>query len=252
MDGTFLAPGARYPTAEDFEIIKKLQDDGYVFAAASGRPYDNLSYIFRPVADRMLFICENGAHVVYGGKNIVLSEIPRDLAMDVIDCILNMDEYCEVVVSTPEGYILIPKRMQTVEEYLFNWNTRIRAVRTKEEIIDPIIKITLYMQDGITAEADSYIRGLWSEHFTCIASSGPCWIDLQNADKGSALTRSCEYLNIPLKQTAAFGDNYNDQEMLQAAGTAYAMEASPEDLKQIAGNTCSSVQEILRSYTQGD
>lgn len=42
-------------------------------------------------------------------------------------------------------------------------------------------------------------------------------------DKGSGLARLAAGLHIPLEQTAAIGDNYNDIEMLSAAGFSAAM-----------------------------
>ena len=48
-------------------------------------------------------------------------------------------------------------------------------------------------------------------------------------NKGTGLERLAEHLKIPMNQTAAIGDNYNDMEMLKAAGTSVAMgNAIPE------------------------
>lgn len=42
-------------------------------------------------------------------------------------------------------------------------------------------------------------------------------------DKGSGLKQLADHLRIPMEQTAAIGDNYNDSEMLSAAGFSVAM-----------------------------
>ena len=41
----------------------------------------------------------------------------------------------------------------------------------------------------------------------------------------------------------AFGDGYNDQEMLQVVGTGVAMGNAPEPLKEIADDVCGPVSE---------
>ena len=63
MDGTLLNGKGELDPAF-FSLFEKLERRGIRFAAASGRQYDGLRRTFAPVADRMLFIAENGA---YGG-----------------------------------------------------------------------------------------------------------------------------------------------------------------------------------------
>ncbi|MEH7308610.1 HAD family hydrolase [Neobacillus drentensis] len=51
--------------------------------------------------------------------------------------------------------------------------------------------------------------------------------------KASALVKLTERLGIPLSQTAAIGDNYNDALMLSAAGLGIAMGNAPEKVRQL-------------------
>jgi hypothetical protein len=58
--------------------------------------------------------------------------------------------------------------------------------------------------------------------------------------KASALLKLSEQLGIPISQTAAIGDNYNDALMLSAAGLGIAMGNAPDKVKlladQVTGN----------------
>lgn len=58
--------------------------------------------------------------------------------------------------------------------------------------------------------------------------------------KRSAMTRLCELWKIPLESTVAFGDNYNDVEMLETAGLAFLMGNAPEELKGRFSNVTGS------------
>ena len=40
----------------------------------------------------------------------------------------------------------------------------------------------------------------------------------------------CNLWDVPVENTAAFGDNYNDVEMLEAAGHGFIMANAPEEL----------------------
>jgi Cof subfamily protein (haloacid dehalogenase superfamily) len=52
--------------------------------------------------------------------------------------------------------------------------------------------------------------------------------------KASALVKLTERLGIPISQTAAIGDNYNDSLMLSVAGLGIAMGNAPDAVKQLA------------------
>jgi Cof subfamily protein (haloacid dehalogenase superfamily) len=56
----------------------------------------------------------------------------------------------------------------------------------------------------------------------------------RKVSKADGLARLCEYWEMPVSQTIAFGDSMNDYEIIKMAGTGVAMGNSPEDLKKIA------------------
>ena len=49
--------------------------------------------------------------------------------------------------------------------------------------------------------------------------------------KSSAVKTLCELWNIPLTDTVAFGDNYNDIEMLETVRMPFLMGNAPKELK---------------------
>ena len=50
--------------------------------------------------------------------------------------------------------------------------------------------------------------------------------------KGSAVLELCRLWNIDVKRAAAFGDNFNDVEMLEVVSFPFLMENAPDELKQ--------------------
>ncbi|MGO4212833.1 HAD family hydrolase, partial [Terriglobus sp. YAF25] len=63
-----------------------------------------------------------------------------------------------------------------------------------------------------------------------------CIVDILPAgcSKGIALERLARSLNLPMGQTLAVGDNWNDLSMLQTAGSAALMSNAPPDLLALA------------------
>ena len=51
-------------------------------------------------------------------------------------------------------------------------------------------------------------------------------------NKANAIKFLCSYLNIPLNDSIAFGDNYNDLEMLETVGQGFLMNNAPKKLKK--------------------
>ena len=67
LDGTLLLNGAQKCNDELFPLIEQLTDKGVLFCAASGRQYSSLKNLFKPVQDKILYLCENGTQVFYYG-----------------------------------------------------------------------------------------------------------------------------------------------------------------------------------------
>ena len=55
-----------------------------------------------------------------------------------------------------------------------------------------------------------------------------------------------EHLHISADECMAFGDQYNDVEMLQAAGTSYAMTTAAPGVSAYSTYTTDSVDDVLR------
>ena len=77
-----------------------------------------------------------------------------------------------------------------------------------------------------------------------LAISWDCAVDMIPASsKGVAIDQILSHFNLTAAQALAFGDSYNDIEMLQSVGTGIAMGNAPDLLKSIAKGVCKSVSE---------
>lgn len=79
LDGTLLLNGAQKVSQELIPLIKRLNDNGIIFCAASGRQYPNLKRLFGDVADDMMYICENGSVIIY--KDKLVDKTPMDTGL---------------------------------------------------------------------------------------------------------------------------------------------------------------------------
>ena len=69
-----------------------------------------------------------------------------------------------------------------------------------------------------------------------IYKSQPTYLEVMNisASKSAAAAVLCERFGITARDVIAFGDNYNDVDMLKFAGMGVAMGNAPADVMQVA------------------
>lgn len=245
LDGTLLRNGAQQPSGEALELIRALRDKGVLFAAASGRQYQNLRRIFWPVSRDMVILAENGCLVTYRDRVLFQKELDRDIAMELIREIMAMGEDCEVLISSPQSYWLLPKTLRYLEEVLNRWGMTICTARTPEDICDPILKISLCMLNGLDPKVAEEMSARWRDRFKT-AVSGKEWLDFTLGDKGMGIRAIQKEFGFKKEEIAVFGDNFNDVEMLDEAGLAYVMDTAPEAVKAHGNRSCSRVEDSLR------
>lgn len=66
-----------------------------------------------------------------------------------------------------------------------------------------------------------------------------------NVNKGTALKNLAEYMHIKPEEIIAFGDQYNDTEMLQFADISYAMPGGAPGISYYSTYVTDSVEEVL-------
>ena len=60
--------------------------------------------------------------------------------------------------------------------------------------------------------------------------------------KGVSIQKMLNYFQLDASQSIAFGDSYNDMDMLRTVGTGVAMGNAPDPLKEIADYVCDPVE----------
>ena len=101
---------------------------------------------------------------------------------------------------------------------------------------------------GVTELAPP-IQEKWRGRLHCDVA-GLKWLDFTLANKGSGMRVLSEKLDIPLSDMAAFGDQFNDESMLELVGHPYVMAHAPKELLQKGFTPCDSVMETLKEILE--
>lgn len=102
------------------------------------------------------------------------------------------------------------------------------------ELEEPVIKFTIC--DLENAETNSYNKLKHLEQMYSMAVSGLRWLDItpKSVNKGEALKYVLNFLGISAENVQAFGDYFNDKEMLQVAGRSYLMKNAHPGMQNYA------------------
>lgn len=247
FDGTLIKKGAHVPSERFFAVVEKLLEQEIGFVAASGRQYPNLKLILGRVADKIGFIAENGALVVWRGEVIYKCTVERALAEELLEDLKKQPESELLVSGEKTSYILDtnPEYIDMLEHQVKNVVTVLKDFSQVEE---EMLKISIYYPRGIPKEAELFFREKYGQKLL-VLESGNGWLDFMppESGKGSALKILSGKMGFDLLKTVAFGDSENDISMLQTAAVSYAMDTASEQVKAAAHRVCDCVEEVLEN-----
>lgn len=244
IDGTLVKDSSPEVYPEMIDAIRKLRKMGILFCIATGRQYYSVRHMFQEVADEIIYLCENGAHVVYNGQDLHIKEMKGDIVRELLLELRQFSGRFGLVISTPKGcYLERPSEdFETLIRDSYHNKYQLTDDFLKEDI--PCIKMAIYQKGSIREFGEKEIIPRWKDRVkTCMA--GEEWVDFMDShvDKGEALQFLQEYFGINKEETMVFGDNANDIGMLTAGGESYAVENAREEVREKAKYTCPGYQE---------
>lgn len=244
IDGTLVKDSSPEIYPEMIDAIRELRKMGILFCIATGRQYYSVRHMFEEVADDIIYLCENGAHVVYNGQDLHIKEMKGDIVRELLLELRQFRDRFGLVISTPAGsYLEYPsKEFETLIRDSYHNKYQLTDDFLKEEV--PCIKMAIYQKGSIRAFGEGEIIPRWKDKVkTCMA--GEEWVDFMDAhvDKGEALRFLQEYFGVSREETMVFGDNANDIGMLAAGGESYAVENARKEVREKAKYTCPGYRE---------
>ena len=131
---------------------------------------------------------------------------------------------------------------------------------TCPKIVDDLMKIRGPVLKIAIANMRSHDLGAYLKHLqemfspdVKVVTSGNIWIDfiVPGYNKGTALAKLMERFQVRPEECMAFGDQYNDVEMLELVGQGYAMSNAAPGIAGHAAYVTDSVEEVLEDVLAG-
>ena len=249
LDGTMLPDGTQELDPGYYTLIREMHEAGIHFAVASGRQYTAQLKLMGPVRDIVSFIAENGAFCLQNGIPFVEKHFDRELAERIILATRRFPD-CGLAAGC-NGFTYVEDRGQHLTDIIDEvLNTPLVVLDDMTKYEEAPFKVALWCPEDTAGHAAA-LRELF--HKECrsvlkIITSGDHWIDFMygGVNKGDALRVLMNRMGVSREETAAFGDQYNDVEMLKLAGTSFVVSTCAPGMEKYADHVTDPVLESMR------
>ena len=235
IDGTLVRESSHEISHEYFKVIQDLADVGITFCACSGRQYQSMLDLFKPVSDIIYFISGNGTILRTVDKVLHFWKIEEDLVIPIVEAVRKIDGASMVFETLDMAYVedgedsAIMKLMR--DEYHY-------AIENVDDLtslpLDSVVKIAVWHSDIDTATKE--FRSDPQFGHLAMTVSGANWLDIMagEAGKGEAFALLQTLLDVKQEETVYFGDNLNDLSAFKETGVAVTVASARQEMKDAA------------------
>lgn len=211
------------------QAIEALRQN-YLIVIASGRDMDNCySYQYRDLIKPDAIIHLNGTKVTVGDKLIFEHYMNREL-LERISAFVKDKPYALGLTVGTEDYYINPEHV--IKHDVLRWKESARNFQSPERLPDLKIRTLTYLgNEAGVREIEAAFPEIKLPMFS--DRTGADVVE-RTASKARGLKRLCDYFDIPVSRTVAFGDSMNDYEIIKEAGIGVAMGNALDMLKQVA------------------
>lgn len=229
LDGTLLDNDKRI-SPDFWPLHQRMMEKGILFSVASGRQLFNLEETFAPIAEKTLFIAENGSYVRFRGRDVHINPMDKTTTNQLIE-IARTIEHTGIVLCCKNAAYIESKDPDFSKE-VGQFFSKLIQTEDLTQVDDTILKLAIY--DYIDSETNCFPQfKAYTQDFKVVVS-GKNWVDITNSSssKGSAIEKIQAEMGFKRNEIMAFGDFLNDYEMMEVAGHSFAMKnAHPEILR---------------------
>ena len=260
LDGTLLND-QKIITPLTLQTLKEWTDNGHKLVLCTGRALDSVKHVRETLGlanfSNMYLIGYNGGEIFDCSSNQLLHRIA--LSYDHVKKCFEIAKKHKIHIQTfSDTHIITEQDDAELKFYK-------KAVHTPAIITDDYMSyldkepckclaISLHDKELMKTFSDDIMKELSPE--VIAMTSTPNYVEMipSTSGKGFSVQWLCNYLNIPIQNALAAGDEMNDLTMLKAAGISIAMQNGRDFVKEIAtittetDNNNDGLVPILKKY----
>jgi len=214
-------------------VLNRCQQEGILVAFATARS-ENSCKRFTDLVKPNAIVSNGGALVRVQDKTIYRAVMSMDVANKLLLSCLKQPSVGYITVDTEMGYF-VNKHVDINNSMWVEYLPALYA-NLADGLDCEAYKITVEITD------DAIAHEIMADFPTVdvIRYAGERWYRFADkaADKWNGVKALADYSGIEVSEIAAFGDDYNDVEMLRGCGVGVAMANAVDKVKAVADHIC--------------
>lgn len=223
LDGTFLNSKGSF-NKERFESVKAALDArGIKFAACTGKQCERVEELFGEDAKDIWILGDSATRIKHQGEFAFQSLIPNETGKEMIAKLESLGLDFTIIVCTDKAAYIKNNRSELEQKIVRGSYAVVKEVADFNEFEEDIVKITIFDGEKRCLDTVKLLQD-FSDRLYLVASEA-AWIDITNygQHKGATVQHLQGILGCTKAETVAFGDGFNDFELLDEAGLSFAM-----------------------------
>lgn len=241
-DGTFVRPDYSFDRPRFARIWRRMEELGIRFAVATGNQHHQVREVFAPeYVNDIGVVAQDGTYVADGSEEVHVSVMDPGLVAEVVGVLRELGALVQLC-GVRAGYL--ERNPQLDQRRMDECFSLINTFYTQLEWVDDVLAVddratmicTIVESEERADEVAPLIERHMGGRVTARPSGDGC-IDIlaPGCSKAEGLRHLAQRWGIEPAQVVAFGNAYNDIEMIEWAGLGVMMADAPEALKARAG-----------------
>lgn len=234
LDGTFLNEHGDYDRELFARVYQKMVQHDVHFVACTGKQCERVEELFGDYSNKIWIVGDSATAIKYNGKFIYRSFLRNDLGQRIIKTLQQTAINHVIIACTAKGAVLQSDVAESLKQKMRQSYANILEVDDLTSITDDFVKITVYDENEQCPQIRTHLTPFDNDAYIVVSEAA--WIDITeyNVHKGNTIKKLQQLLDVSYQQTMAFGDGYNDIELIEQAQYSFAMRNAFDDTKAVA------------------
>ncbi|AZJ18460.1 HAD family hydrolase [Bacillus wiedmannii] len=254
MDGTLLSSNLEI-SKENLRAIQTAKEAGHIVMICSGRAKEDALKLLEEYKLSLPVGASNGAIVYVDGKVINSRCLQNDKVYKLAKLLESegfpyklytnkgvyspytwQDQVMQAFEENKHALDVTLEELERITEKQKKSNLITDFQKIEDVVNNPELEISKFFILTFNAAHRAQLLSMLQEDTDIsVTASAPTNVEImdKHGHKGNGLQEMAAYFNIPIEDTIAIGDNFNDVPMLQVAGLSVAMGNAEEDVKKL-------------------
>lgn len=234
MDGTFLNNNGDFNRKLYQDVKQLMKEKDVIFAPVTGKQCERVEELFGDDAKDLWILGDSATRIKHNGEFVYESLLSNQVGLEIIKRLEEIHQDHTIIACTREGAVIKDDLPPEEVAIVRGSYAKVKQVSHFDNLTDDFVKITIH--DSAHRCFETREKLACFDDLAYIVASEAAWIDIANANvhKGTTVEQLQKILNVTPDETMAFGDGYNDIELMTRSTYSFAVRNAVQELQDAA------------------